>query len=82
MIADATEQNGGLSLAGSDSIPAQAVLLATAQEPLIGEELYAAGAYTGVHPIHKASLRAQDILRWLVMGVILVGSGLKLLGLI
>jgi hypothetical protein len=82
LIADATEQKEGLTLAGSDSIPAQAVLLAAAQEPLIGEELYAAGAYTGVSQIHKASLRAQDVLRWLVMGVILVGSGLKLLGLI
>lgn len=82
LIADATEQKDGLSLAGSDSMPAQAVLFATAQEPLIGEELYAAGAYTGVNQIHIASLRAQDVLRWMVMGIILVGSGLKLLGLI
>lgn len=82
LIADATEQKDGLTLAGSDSIPAQAVLLATAQEPLIGEELYAAGAYTGVNQVHTASVRAQDILRWLVIGVILIGSGLKFLGLI
>lgn len=80
LITDAAERSGSTCLGGSDNLSAQAVLYATADEPLIGEELYVAGAYTRSGPMHMASLRAQDIVRWVVIGVILVFSGLKFLG--
>jgi len=82
LIADANERRGSLTVAGSDSLPAQAILYATSQEPLIGEELYAAGAYLQAGPMHVASLRAQDILRWLLAGIILTGAILKLAGVL
>ncbi|MBN1146763.1 MAG: hypothetical protein JXA78_05880 [Anaerolineales bacterium] len=80
LITDAAERKGSLSIAGSDNLTAQAVLYATAQEPLIGEELYAGGAYLQAGPLHLASLRAQDILRWVLTGVILLLSAAKLVG--
>ena len=43
---------------------------ATADELLIGEELYAAGAYLSEKPWHLASLRAQDWMRWALVLVI------------
>jgi hypothetical protein len=55
-------------------------MFAAVQEPLIGEEFYAAGAYVQAGPMHSASLRTQDILRWLLIGVILAGAALKLAG--
>jgi len=58
------------------------VLFAAAQEPLIGEELYAAGAYLKSGPIHIASLRAQDVLRWVLIFAILLGAILKFLQVI
>lgn len=82
LITDAAERNGSLTLAGSDNLSAQAVIFATADEPLIGEELYAAGAYLNAGPAHQASLRAQDILRWVLVGAILAGAALKLIGLL
>ena len=82
LIADASERSDGLTLAGSDSIQAQAVLIAAAQEPLIGEELFAAGAYVNAGPLHASSLRAQDIFRWVIIAIILAGSALKLVGLL
>ena len=82
LIADASERTGGIALAGSDNISAQAVMYATAQEPLIGEELYAAGAYLQAGTTHNASLRAQDILRWVLIGMILFGALLKLAGIL
>lgn len=82
LLTDASERSGGLTLAGSDNIPAQAVLYAAAQEPLIGEELYAGGAYLQAGPMHVASLRAQDIVRWVLIGSILVGAALKLIGVL
>jgi hypothetical protein len=80
LITDAAERKGITSLAGSDNLPAQAILYATAEEPLIGEELYAGGAYLQAGPVHLASLRAQDILRWVLTGAILLLSAAKLVG--
>lgn len=82
LLADAAERANTFTLASSDNLTAQAVLFASAQEPLIGEELFAAGAYVNARPIHYASLTAQDILRWLIIGVILVGAVLKLAGIL
>lgn len=82
LIAEAAEQTGGVSLGGSDSLTAQAVLAVSAQELLLGEELYAAGAYLNAGPLHTASLRAQDFVRWVLIGLILAGAALKFVGMI
>jgi len=82
LMADAAERENSTLIAASDSIAAQSVFYATAQDPLIGEELFAAGAYVGAGPVHEASLTVQDILRWLIILAILIGSGLKFIGVI
>jgi hypothetical protein len=59
----------------------QAALFATTENPLVGEELFAAGAYLKVNHEHAASLQAQDVLRWIAIGAILLGAlGSTLLG--
>lgn len=80
LMIEAGERSRGLTVAGSDSLSAQAVLYAAAQEPLVGEELFAGGAYLGAGAAHIASLRMQDILRWVVIGLIILGAILKLVG--
>ena len=82
LINEAGERTGSLTLAGTDDIAAQSVIFASAHEPLIGEETYASGAYLGAGPMHVASLNAQDILRWVLAGSIVVGSILKLVGVL
>jgi hypothetical protein len=82
LLTEAAERSRSLTVGGTDSISAQAVLYATSDEPLLGEELYASGAYLGEDVVHAASLRMQDILRWVIVGAILLGSILKLLGLL
>jgi hypothetical protein len=79
LLADQAEKQKSFSIAGSDSLPAQAVLYATASEPLIGEEVFASGACLQTNPFHPASLRAQDILKWLVFFSVIVGIILKLI---
>lgn len=80
LITEGSERVSGFSLAGTDNISGQAILYATAQEPLVGEELYAGGAYLRAGAIHDASLHAQDVLRYLIIAFI-IGSALwKLLG--
>lgn len=80
LIAETADRADGFTLAGTDSLPGQAVLVAAAQEPLIGEELFAAGAYLRSGLVHTASLRAQDIFRWLIIAAILIGGIVKLFG--
>lgn len=82
LILDAAERNDSLTLGGSDDLQAQAVMYAGTLEPLIGEELFASGAYLQVNPFHTASIRAQDVMRWILVAGILVGALFKALGFI
>ena len=79
LLADAADREDANLIAASDNLSAQSILYASAQDPLIGEELFASGAYIGAGVSHDASLQVQDILRWLVILAILVGSFLKLM---
>lgn len=82
LILDAAERTGSISLAGSDNIPAQAVIYAAAREPIIGEEIFATGAYLNSGATHTNSVLVQDIARWILILVILGGAFLKLLGVL
>jgi hypothetical protein len=82
LILDAAERTGSISLAGSDNIPAQAVIVAAAKEPIIGEELFATGAYLNAGGMHTTSVLVQDIARWFLIIMILGGAFLKLLGVL
>jgi hypothetical protein len=82
LITEAAERSNSMLIAASDNLAAQSVFYASSQEPLIGEELFASGAYVGAGASHDASLNVQDLLRWLIILGILVGSLLKFAGVI
>jgi hypothetical protein len=82
LLTEAAERQNSTLIAASDNLAAQSVFYASAQEPLIGEELFAAGAYVGAGSAHEASLNVQDVLRWLVVLGILIGSLLKIAGVL
>jgi hypothetical protein len=82
LLAESAEREGVVTIGASDDLAAQSILFAAAQDALIGEELFAAGAYLGAGASHAASLTVQDILRWLIILGLLGGAGAKLLGLI
>lgn len=82
LLADAADRQNSFLLAASDNLPGQAVLYASAQEPLIGEELYAVSEYLEHAPMHAASLCVQDILRWVLIISMLTGALLKLVGVL
>jgi hypothetical protein len=82
LLTEAADRQNATVIAASDNLPAQAVLYAASSDPIIGEELFAAGAYVQSGPLHTASLLVQDILRWLIIIVILAGVVLKVLGFI
>jgi Domain of unknown function (DUF6754) len=82
LLTEAGERSHSLTVSSSDNISAQAAMYVVSDETLLGEELYAAGAYLGAGPAHLASLRMQDILRWVIVAAILLGAILKLIGLL
>ncbi len=82
LLTDAAGEANAFTLAATDGLPGQAVLYAAAQETLIGEELFAGGAYLQAGPMHAASLRAQDVLRWVLAAALLIGAILKFVGIL
>ena len=82
LIADAGERENAVLVGASDNLAGQAVLFANTQDTLVGEELFAAGAYLGAGASHSASLTLQDIFRWLIILALLGGAAAKLLRLI
>ncbi len=82
LLVEAAERENSNLIAASDNLSAQSVFYASSQDPLIGEELFAAGAYVGAGASHEASLVVQDILRWLIILAIALGSLLKIMGAI
>ncbi|MBE0669997.1 MAG: hypothetical protein IH588_05355 [Anaerolineales bacterium] len=82
LIADTSDRESVTMIGASDDLSGQAVLFANTEDALIGEELFAAGAYLGAGASHAASLTVQDILRWLVIAALLGGAAIKLVGTI
>ncbi len=82
LLAEAAERENTYLLGASSDPSSQAALYASAQEPLLGEELFATGAYLSAEPSQMASLNVQDILRWLIIVGLIVGAALKLAGMI
>ena len=81
LLTDAAERTNSPAVAAAIDPSAQALIYASVDEPLVGEELFAAGAYSGAGSAHQASLQAQDILRWVIILILLGGSALKLFGI-
>jgi hypothetical protein len=80
LLAEASDRENVIVIGASDDLAGQSVLFASSQDALIGEELFAAGAYIGTGASHAASLTVQDILRWLIILALLAGSFFKLAG--
>jgi len=78
-VQDAVSMTGGYSLLVSNTVSGQAAAYVASDEPLIGEELFALPALLSENNIHKASLTAQDVLRWLIIILILAGVLFKII---
>lgn len=74
LIAEAAARRDQGIIAASDQLEGQAVAYATSDQPLIGEEIFAAGAYLGDEASFRAALVTQDLLRWLLIIIILLSA--------
>lgn len=82
LLVDTAQRKHSLVIGGSENLSAQAVLYASVPDPLIGEELFSSGAYLNASNWHRASIRTQDIFRWILVGSLIIGAVLKSLGVL
>ncbi|MBN1642020.1 MAG: hypothetical protein JXA09_12365 [Anaerolineae bacterium] len=79
LMGEAGAQRGIVQVAGSNAVNTHPFMVATADHVLVGEEMYAAGAYLSGDPAQVASLRVQDVLRVAIAGIIVLGIVVKTL---
>jgi len=73
LMGETALQRGITQVGGTSNPNTLPFVYATAKDALLGEEIYAAGAYLQKCPAHLGSLAAQDLMRWLVALFILGG---------
>lgn len=78
LMGETAARQGMAHIGGASNPNTLPFIYASAQETLLGEEIYAAGAYLQKRPAHLGSLAAQDLMRWLValfmLGGIVIAS--------
>ncbi len=79
LLTDAAERQGLAQVGGAAEPLSAAALAVSLDECVVGEDLYAAGAYLH-RPEHLGSLAAQDLVRTVTILALLVGATLASLG--
>ena len=72
-IAETSNAVGAVTISSGAYISNVAALACASDYILIGEEAPAAGAYLSDDPAQRASIRVQDIYKWLALGLMIVG---------
>jgi hypothetical protein len=70
LLGEASAQRDIAQMVGSDNVNAHPFMVSTTERALLGEEVFAAGAYLTERPEQVASLRLQDFLRVLIVVLI------------
>ena len=73
ILAEAGQQIGAMQIAATTSNEQIPFFITTCDHTLIGEELFAAGAYLADNPVQTGSLRAQDIIKSCLLALIITG---------
>ncbi|MBN1994908.1 MAG: hypothetical protein JW953_19595 [Anaerolineae bacterium] len=73
LMGETAARRGSGHIGGTSDPNTLPFIYASAEETLLGEEIYAAGAYLQQRPFHISSLVAQDTMRWLILLFILTG---------
>ncbi|HSL93628.1 MAG TPA: DUF6754 domain-containing protein [Bacillota bacterium] len=81
LMAEAGANAGAIQIAGTANLHQIAFFVAACDYTLIGEELYAGGAYLSKDPMKLGSLRGQDYVKLLATVLVVVGSLLATFGI-
>jgi hypothetical protein len=77
ILAETGQAAGSIQIAGTADLPQLPFFVTTCDYTLLGEELYAASAYLSREPVLLGSIKAQDIAKVILLG--LMGLGIVFL---
>jgi hypothetical protein len=80
LLAETGAATGAIQIAGTDAEHQLPFFVTTCDYTLIGEELYAASAYLSREPALVGTLRAQDLGKAVLLGVMVLGTVLLTVG--
>jgi len=75
ILAETGATTGAIQIAGTDAIVQLPFFITACDYTLIGEELYAASAYLSKEPVLTATIKSQDLFKFII-GLFLVGGTL------
>lgn len=73
ILAEAGQQVGAMQVAGTTSNEQIPFFITACDYTLLGEELYAAGAFLSTNPVQKGALRGQDLAKSAIFAFIVLG---------
>jgi hypothetical protein len=73
ILAETGFQAGSIQIAGTDELTQIPFFVAACDYTLMGEELYAASAYLSNDPLQLGTLKAQDIAKGIIGGILVAG---------
>ncbi len=73
ILAEAGQQIGAMQVAGTASYTQVPFFLTSCDYTIIGEEVYAAGAYLSREPSQLGSVRGQDVSKLVVLAMVFIG---------
>jgi len=79
-IAETSNAVGAITITSGSYISNVAALACASDYILIGEEAPAAGAYLSEDPSQRASIRVQDLFKWLGIAIIVLGAAARSMG--
>ncbi|MCK4352136.1 hypothetical protein KAW65_01885 [candidate division WOR-3 bacterium] len=80
VLAETGAATGAIQIAGTDAMTQLPFFVTTCDYTIMGEELYAASAYLSKEPILVGSIKAQDLLKAIILTAMIVGTILMMLG--
>ena len=80
ILAETGQSTGAIQIAGQADPSQLPFFVATCDYTLIGEELYAAGAYLTREPVLLGSMRGQDIAKAILLAIGIIGIALASFG--
>lgn len=79
-IAETSNAVGAITITSGSYISNVAALACASDYILIGEEAPAAGAYLSEDPSQRASIRVQDLFKWLAIAIMILGIAARSIG--
>lgn len=80
LISEVGQQIGAIQIGGTGRTIQLPFFVATCDYTLIGEELFAAGAYISRNPFQLAALMAEEVGKYIAVGLILLGTVSRAMG--